>query len=423
MYTTNETNKNTIKNGAWLYFLQFFNTILPLVTVPYITRLLGPSNYGVFSFAFSIVGYIQVVIEYGFGMSATRKIAIDEGGYDEDLSILFSAVIYSRVLLWVLSTIALLVYCVLDRNQSLLILCIWILHIGMIGYCFQHNWLFQGKQKMKYISIVNVSARVLSVTLIFVFVKTSKDVLLYSVLYSLTPVVAGLIGTAIAVWGFHVRLKRIRFLRIKEELKSGWNVFCTQFNAKVFSNIGVTFLGLMYSSYEVGVFSAIHKIPNILFLCWSPISQVMYPIFSRMVTESYDLGKRSVLRARRVVLILFSCLVFGVMISARFLANILFGEEYGNYYYLCLPLLLWVLVGINNNFWGIQLLLGGGYDKEYRRSFNISVICTIVINLICVYAFGMMGAAMAPLLSEILLSMLLLISIRHIEGKRMRFME
>ncbi|MCB7065273.1 oligosaccharide flippase family protein [Enterocloster citroniae] len=68
--------KKSVKNGAWMYLLQIFNTIVPLLTLPYITRILGASQYGMFSIAINIITYFQVIVEYGFGMSATRKLPV-----------------------------------------------------------------------------------------------------------------------------------------------------------------------------------------------------------------------------------------------------------------------------------------------------------------------------------------------------------
>lgn len=406
-----------VENGVWLYILQLFNTVLPLATIPYITRILGPSGYGFFSYALNVVGYSQVVVEYGFGMSATRKVAIGPEDSEGELNMLFSAVVYSRLFLWSAVSICLAVYSLLSKIQLMSNICIWILHMGMIGYCFQQNWLFQGKQNMKYISVIGMVSRITSVVLVFLLVTDKDDVVIYCVLYSVTPIVIGAIGTVVAVLRFEVRFVRVSLNRMIEELKSGWNIFCTQFNSKIFNNIGITLLGIMYSAYEVGIYSAIHKIPNVLFLCWSPINQVLYPIFSREVSSSYSSGKKQVFKIQRKALVFFSVLVATLAVSARFLVSLLFGMEYIDYYYLVFPLLIWVLIGINNNFWGIQLMLGGGYDKEYRRCFNKSVVCTIIINICLVSRYGMLGAAWSPLLSEIVLSIMLYFGIKRIEAE------
>ena len=68
--------KSSVKNGVWMYLLQAFNTVIPLFTLPYITRILGEDRFGVFSIALNLISYLQVAVEYGFGMSATRKVAL-----------------------------------------------------------------------------------------------------------------------------------------------------------------------------------------------------------------------------------------------------------------------------------------------------------------------------------------------------------
>ena len=71
--------KKAFNNGVWLYLLQFFNAAIPFLTLPYIVRILDMDKYGIFSVALNIVVYMQVFVEYGFGMSATRKVAICQG--------------------------------------------------------------------------------------------------------------------------------------------------------------------------------------------------------------------------------------------------------------------------------------------------------------------------------------------------------
>lgn len=93
---SNIAKKKYVKNGIWLYGLQFFNTVLPLVTLPYITRVLGTANYGTFSVVLNFVSYLQVAVEYGFALSATREVAlisVDKSDSKDKLSIIFSRVI------------------------------------------------------------------------------------------------------------------------------------------------------------------------------------------------------------------------------------------------------------------------------------------------------------------------------------------
>ena len=88
------------KNGMWLFLLQIFNTVVPLLTLPYITRVLGASNYGIFSLSLNWITYFQVIVEYGFGFTGARKVSI-EG--DSSLQNLYSRIISARLLLLAVS--------------------------------------------------------------------------------------------------------------------------------------------------------------------------------------------------------------------------------------------------------------------------------------------------------------------------------
>ena len=408
-------NKKSVKNGMWLYMLQFFNMVVPLLTLPYITRILGSSVYGIFSIALNIVNYLVVVVEYGFPMSATRKVAIDSN--KELLNKTFTTVIIGRLLLLLLSILFSIVYIFFNRDNLQLVFSFAILLICLLGNCVQMNWLFQGMQDMKIISIINVVSRIISVTLIFCFVKTQKDLLLYSLLYSISPFLSGFIGIVVAKKKYALHFVNIKMLDVKNELKEGFYVFTTQLSSKVFGTIGITFLSFFASSSDVGVFSAIQKIPNIMLLLWMPIAQVIYPIASKKFMHNYFEGLAFVIRMQRIFLPLFVVLAGGVGVSGKFILNIAFGEEYSEFYYWLFPLLAWMVVAIVNNFIGIQTLLGSGHDKEYGEAFQIGIILTVLINLLLTKTFMGFGAALAPVISEIVLNILLRIKLKKITAQ------
>lgn len=405
------TGKRTVKNGIWMYLLQFFNAVVPILTLPYITRVLGSAGYGVFSIAFNIVSYMQVMVEYGFGMSATRKVALAD---KEDINELFSTVICARSILLGICGVITTFVVLINKENIELCSSLLVLMICLFGYCIQMNWMFQGKQKMRYISIVNIISRFISVICIFAFVKYPSDLLLYCLFYSASPLLSGCIGLKVAIKKYELQFVKISLKKIKDELMGGWYVFTTQLSSKVFGSIGITFLGIFASSSEVGVFSAIQKIPNILMLAWTPISQVLYPVSSVHMKNNFEDGKKFVYKMRKIFLPIYALLAFGVCVFSRFAIEIIYGNGYSNYYYWTFPLLIWMVIAINNNFLGIQLLLGGGFDKEYSQCFQISVLSTIFLNFLLIYFAKGNGAALAPMLSELVLYCMLIINIRKI---------
>lgn len=423
------------RNGIWLYLLQLFNTIIPLFTLPYITRILGPSEYGIFNIALNFIGYLQVIVEYGFTMSATRRIVgitNQFGGVSNTLTILttkksksakadrtqqvtvadsiselFSSVIASRFFLLISSGIIVSVYILLYMHDSEIISCLILLFLGLFGIVIQQNWMFQGLQDMKYISITFIVARTISVVCVFLFVKESDDLIYYCLFQSGTTIIDGLVGFLIAKFKYHLKFYFVTIKKIANELQDGWYVFTTQISGRIFGAIGVTFLGIFSTSTEVGLYSAIQKIPTIILLLWGPIAQVLYPISSSKVMADFNQGKDFVLRIRRRIVPLFGFGIIILMIFSRFIIKIAFGGEYISHFYWVIPLLVWNIVAIDNNFFGIQILLGAGHDKEYSRCFFVSVIATIVSNFALIYFFGGNGACLAPLLAEIILAVLI----------------
>lgn len=406
-------HRNAVKNGAWMYVMQIFNTIIPLFTLPYITRVLGASQYGVFAIAINLIGYLQVLVEYGFGMSATRDVALT-GSDSTRVSIIFSNVFYSRVILYAASAIVAAIYMIIMRQDPTLCKCVLALLLCLFGYVVQENWLFQGMQDMKYISIVNIIGRLISVILIFAIVKTPQDIILYSILYSVSPFLSGMIGFIIALLKYHVKLVKPVKTDIFSEMKSGFYVFTTSLSSIVFGAIGVTFLGILASNETAGCYSAIQKIPNIIMLAWAPISQVMYPISSKRMQASWREGKKFVNKVRSYILPVFALGALIIAVFSNPIVSIAFGDEYSNNSFWLIPLLAWMLLGINNNFWGIQTLLASGHDKEYSKCFQIGVACTVILNFVLIYFAKGTGAAFAPAVSEGIISLLLYKQIRKI---------
>ena len=393
-----------VRNGAWLYLLQFFNTVVPLVTLPYVTRVLGASGYGVFSIALNVVGYFQVVVEYGFGMSATRKVATEETG-DGGLDGLFSRVLCARVLLTAACVLASTVMLVaMPAGQGA---CVCVMGVSCLGYCVQQNWLFQGRQDMRLISVVNIVGRTVSTALVFLMVRSEADVLLYSVLWAVSPLLSGLAGLLAAARRYSLRFVLPTMREVLAELRDGFFVFTTQLSSKVFGAAGVTVLGAMCAPEVVGTYAAIQRIPSMLLLLWTPVSQVLYPMSSERMARSEAEGLRFVFGMRRVFLGAFALIAVVVGLAARPVVAIAFGEAYAARWYWTLPLLAWLVVAINNNFLGIQSLLASGRDMEYSRCFQVGVAATVAFNLVLVFVWGGDGAAVAPLASEVVLWLML----------------
>ena len=404
-----------VKNGMWLFVLQLFNTVIPLITLPYITRILGAKEYGVFSIAFNLIGYFQVAVEYGFAMSGSRKASLSKNV--DELHKTFSSIVVARILLCTLCFVLALGYSAIFMHSQKQRFCLIILFLIPLGTVLQQNWVFQGLQKMQYITITSVISRVISLICIFVFVRDKSDLPLYCICYSITTVMIGIIGTYLAITKLKMRFVRITMADVIEEIKSGWYVFTTSLSSKIFSTFGITVLGVVASEQDVGVFSAIQRIPGTMILVWFPIGQVLYPIASKRMTESYQDGRVFVKKVQYKILLLFALIIACVAVFAKLIVGIAFGKEYAGYFYIVYPLLAWVFLSILNNFKGIQVLLAGGFSKEYSKCFQAGVISNVVLDFVLAKIWGIIGVSLAIALSELFLSVLLTREITKLDRK------
>lgn len=401
------------KNSIWLTVLQVVNTVIPVLTIPYITRILGSGEYGTFSIALNWILYFQVLVEFGFGLSGARKVSIMEK--DNELNDIFNNIISARIILFVLSFVGLNIIALISAFSLKTYVSMIILFAMILGTTFQLTWLFQGKQDMKFITIINAISRIVSVALIFILVKTQKDVYLYCFLYSITTLLSSAISMIIAKKKYRLKFKFSKIRDIKAEINDGKFLFASSAMSKIFSGFGTTILGIIASSSIVGIYSAIYKIPYVLTMFFSPISQALYPFCSVEFKKSFKVGIK---RIKKICIPVFLIFLFMAAIIIAFrerIVGVLFGEEYLEYSIIVIPLVIQFLFAIVNNFIGIQVLVSSGNQRRYSISFTIGCIALVLCNLILGKIWGIYGVALAAPIGEMILTISLFVNYKKVE--------
>jgi PST family polysaccharide transporter len=406
-------SSKVVQNGGWLYILQIFNTVVPMITLPYITRVLGSSQYGVFSFSLNLVGYFQVMVDYGFNLSGARKIAIAKD--KDEVSKIFSTITTCKILISLLTFIIMLIVSQILNVDKVQFGCLLILYSMVIGSALQQIWLFQGLQKMKYITIINVITRTISVVLIFAYVKDASQIYLYCFLYAMTFLLVGIISILVASKQMRIEYHKPSIKNIFNELKEGWYIFTTAAMTYMFSGFGVTILGITSVDSSVGVYSAIQKIPIIMLMMYAPIGQAIYPYISKLYLESFEKGIKSVKRISSIVIPFFIMISVVLIINRNYIVKLAFGHEYAVFSILLIPLTCWMLLSILNNFLGIQIVVASGHLKEYSIAFRFGLIALIVANIVLGMVGEIYGVAVAAWFAELILTLALVYQIKKIK--------
>jgi PST family polysaccharide transporter len=285
----------------------------------------------------------------------------------------------------------------------------------VFGTAIQQTWLFQGLEDMKLITITSVISRTVSVILIFLLVKNSNQVFLYSALYALTYLLMGVISILIAKLKYNLRFQKVGFTDIFIEIRDGWYLFTTSAMSKIFSGIGVTVLVFTSTTYNVGVYNAIYKVPLIMKMIFAPIGQVIFPYISKHYSVSFNSGITRIRKISKYIIIPFSVLGLIIIMNANLIITVLYGPEYAIYSKILVPLICWMILSIINNLLGIQVLVANGNLKEYSKAFRIGVFSIVILNVLLGINWDIMGVSLAAMLSEFVLMLAILYQIKKIK--------
>ncbi len=277
--------KRLISNFLSLNSVQVANYIFPLITVPYLVRVLGPEKFGLIAFSQAFIQYFLLMTDYGFNLSATREIAVNREDYGR-VSEVFSSVMLIKTAFAILSF---LVLCLLvgsiDRFKGEWAL--YLLTFGtVIGNMLFPLWFFQGIEKMKHVAVLNIIPKAIFTISIFVFIKNQHDYILIPVINSLGFIVSGGLGFMIALKKFRVNFRIPHMDIIKRELKNGWHVFISTIATNFYTASSTFILGIFTNNMIVGYFSAGEKIVRAALGLLNPLTQTLFPHISKIASES-----------------------------------------------------------------------------------------------------------------------------------------
>lgn len=271
--------KGLVENILSLTVLQAATYLLPLITLPYLVRVLGADKFGLVAFAHALMQYFIIVTDYGFNLSATRDIAASRDNMLK-VSQIFSTVMLVRLTL-MMAGFGLLYLLVLTIGRFAADPLIFLVSYGLVvGNVLFPVWFFQGMEKMKYSTVMTLIARTIFVVLIFVFVRTESDYILVPLLNSLGLVVAGVISLWMAVKKFHVTLRWPGWVIIVKQFRRSFQFFLATLSSSVSSSFNTLILGFLTSNQVVGYYAAAEKLFIAMRAAFYPLVQALYPYMS-----------------------------------------------------------------------------------------------------------------------------------------------
>lgn len=405
--------KTIFENIISLTGLQFASYILPLITLPYLTLVLGPDKFGLTQYAISLITYFQMFTDYGFNLSATRELAIVRDD-KKKVSEIFNSVMFIKICLTLLSLIVLLaIIAFIPRFSSDAE--VYLLTFGMvIGYMLFPTWLFQGLEYMKYTSILNIIGKIIFTVFIFIFVHQTSDYLLVPIINSFGYIVVGILGIYIAFTRFDIKMMIPSKDNIKYHLKEGWHVFLSTMAINLYTTTNTFLLGLLTNNTLVGYYSIAEKITLAVNGLFTPVSQALFPFISRNVSQKDD--KTNIIFIRKLTkLAAILGLIFsiGLFVFAEPIITILFGAKYqSSILILRILSVLPFMVSLSNVF-GIQTMITFNYKEAFTKIVLMGGIIDIILGITLISLLQEVGIAISFVITETFITIAMLLFLQR----------
>jgi len=395
-----------------LYWVQFATFVVPLVTLPYTSRVLGPDGFGLVIFAQGFAFVLGLLIDFGFGVSATRNVAMARDDTTA-LSAIVGRVLGAKLMLaagsLLVAIVALAAVPKLRANPDLLALA-W---IAALASGFNPGWFFLGIERLRLPSLIQFVSRVVSAALTFVLVQDRGDAWIVVGLYAAASVVTMVISNALMYRRIRFRVPHVR--GGVAALKDAWVLFVGSGAVTLYTSLNVVLLGLFASSAQVAHFGAAERVVRAATQLIGPAATAVFPRLSYLQASAEPA------RARKLIGIA-GAVIGGIgLASAALLAllapviiSVVFGVEFEDSVLLLRLLAALVpLVALNT-------VLAGGWmislhmDRQVVRIVLSAGLLNVALACVLTPLFGPVGMACSVLTAEaaVLLGALLAIS-RH----------
>lgn len=404
--TNSSAKRRLFSNIFSLGVLQSANYILPLLTLPYLARVLEPNYFGLLAFATVTTTYFTVISDYGFNLSATRKVSIHRND-PKKINEIFSSVMVIKVGLLLVSilTMTLLVFSFDKFTQDWKI---YYFTFGMtIGHALFPVWFFQGIERMKYISYFSIVAKSFFVLSVFVFVQEKDDYWIVPILNSIGSLFVGFYSLSVLKKRFSVMFIWPTMGSIRQELSDGWHVFLANLSISLYVTSTVFILGLFTSNVIVGQFTAAEKLVRAAKMLYGPVSQAIYPMVSQRMDHDRKAGLVLVRKISLVVgggMFVVSTLLF---LFASSFVHLIFGSVYYDAIILLRIMAFLPFILTIKNMIGVQTMLNLGLKSAFGKILFTSALLGIGLNLVLVSTYGAIGSSVSFVVAELLATIVL----------------
>ncbi len=395
------TMKRFAVNVASLFSVQIANFLLPLLTVPYVVRIIGPDKLGLLNFSQAYVTYFSLLINYGFDMAAVRSIAANRED-KEATNRIFSQVMAGKALLWVLSTIIFAIVTMANpefRGNLFLHVCTYLVCIGTVLSPF---WLYQAMEDLGRVAIFNLAVKLILSLSVFLLIHKAEDYFYQNLAISVSQIIVSVAALYVAMRRFGIKFTWPTGPELRMRFKEDRTIFFSSVMITIYASSNVFILGLISLPYNVGIYSAGTRLESMAdSFVGLALNQALFPVVAQAFGQGREQGLKMVRTTFFPLFFLMVLVAIGLWIVAPFFITLLYGAKFQEAVtILRIVCVLPLIIGLSSLF-GLHTMLNLRMDRAFFMVTAVGSVVGLALNLLLVNRFAHIGAAYALVLTEL----------------------
>lgn len=388
------------KNIFWNSLRTGSNLLFPLVTFPYVSRVLGPEPIGLFNYVTAIAAYFTLFASLGFPIYGVREIANVKDNPNKFTAIVNAIFTANLLATLVVYAIYVVTSIVIGGDNQLLY---FIIGLSVLMSCISFDWFYQGIEDFKYITIRSLVIKVISIAALFVFVRSEKDVIPYAIL-----TIAGTCGNNILNW---IRINRYVKLRISfndcwKHTKGALTLFLGTIVVSLYTNLNNIMVGALGTMSDVGYFSTGNKVIHILMTIITAITATIIPRMSYLVgngknKEALELQKKTINLINYIGL----PLIAGIIIFAKPVILLISGKQFLPSVTVLQILSSLLIIIPWSSFLGYQVLIPARKEKYGNYCVMIGAATNLILNFFLIPVYSYIGVALSVVCAEFIITL------------------
>ncbi|MDR0231338.1 MAG: oligosaccharide flippase family protein [Dysgonamonadaceae bacterium] len=355
--------------------LQVVSPLIGLITYPYVIRVLGSSNYGLYVYSLSIVSLMSILISYGFSWTGLRDIARNQNNQNEKNRVI-STILISKLLLFgivfIIFYLSTLFISFFKLNRLILFFCFLQVTIPDILFPI---WFFQGIQKMKVVTFIQLFIKLLTIPLVFIFIKKSDDTHIYPMIISSCAIFGALIATWFMLFQEKIRIHLVSFNEIRANFRDSFPFFCTSIVGVAKREILPIIIGSFLSKSDVALYDLANKIVSIPTLLTEKINGALFPEIIKNPIKS------RIRKIMKMEIVIGSIIILCIILGGYWLVLLMGGKQMIMAYPLACILSITVLSHLLS---GSCMNLVFIPNKKYYYITQLQVVALASVIILCI---------------------------------------